>query len=57
MKGIVWSICSKDFFHIATLKKDRGRAADEPEALKRSLRELIVGDRGLIAFVNRHARR
>ena len=45
-------------FQFATLKRDRGRAADEPdEALKRSLRELIVGDRGLIAFLNRHARR
>jgi len=49
---------SADFFHFATLKRDRGRAADEPdEALKRSLREPIVGDRGLIAFLNRHARR
>src|SRR5215472_2762454 len=46
------------FFHVATLKRDRGRAADEPdEALKRSLREPIVGDRGLICFLNRHARR
>jgi len=46
------------FFHFATLERDRGPAADEPdEALKRSLRELIVDDRGLIAFLSRHARR
>ena len=45
-------------FSFCHLKRDRLRAADEPdEALKRSLRELIVGDRGLIAFLNRHARR
>jgi len=46
------------FFHFATLERDRLPAADEPdEALKRSLRELIVDDRGLIAFLSRHARR
>ena len=40
-------------FYLATLKRDRGRAADEPdEALKRSLRELIVGDRGLLSEVD-----
>jgi len=51
--------CGPQSTHLKiTLKRDRGRAADEPdEALKRSLRELIVGDRGLIAFLSRHARR
>jgi hypothetical protein len=40
------------------MRLKKGPWSNEPdEALKRSLREPIVGDRGLIAFVNRHARR